>query len=462
VIEEEVKTIIPDKNLPDNIRMSLEVSDDKIYYSMDNEVFIYEIDYEIDYEDSPFGIQAPYSSLGEIPQEKNFLEVNNLISDIGAKWIRMLVPELEKTKEFSHEFNIIAGISSPEYPNNMVQHITKTKKIVSLYKDDVQAWMIINEADLNWKDTDENYAKYVIETSKAIKSVSPDAKIAISFAGLEGEEHGFSATELLDSALENNIGSHFDILDFHFQGSKGKYKEVLNYVSKYNQILSKHGINKKSLWITEYGTYSGDPQEECSQWWVEGPQSEKEHASELIKRYIYGISLNIDKMFWTGITEWNKEYQGFGLCSDAYPYKQYFNYVGLINTPTQADSSSHKKLAYFSYKFMTEKLEGSDWDNVQTFQELDNVYIYKFTKNNEPIWVAWWDYFDDTGTSKTISLDVGNINSAKITEAVPDAEDGSKIDANDYPDFFKTETKTVSGGKVEITLGESPVFVEGK
>lgn len=83
-------------------------------------------------------------------------------------------------------------------------------------------------------------------------------------------------------------------------------------------------------------------------------------------------------------------------------------------------------------------------------------------KNNEPIWVAWWDYFDDTGSSKTISLDVGSISSVKITEAVPDAEDGSKINANDYPDFFETETKIASSGKVKITLGESPVFVEGK
>ncbi|MBU4070007.1 MAG: hypothetical protein KJ646_03410, partial [Nanoarchaeota archaeon] len=80
----------------------------------------------------------------------------------------------------------------------------------------------------------------------------------------------------------------------------------------------------------------------------------------------------------------------------------------------------------------------------------------------EPVWVVWWDYFDDTGSSKTISLDVGSISSVKITEAVPNAESGADLDENNYPDFFNTETKTASGGKVEITLGESPVFVEGK
>lgn len=63
---------------------------------------------------------------------------------------------------------------------------------------------------------------------------------------------------------------------------------------------------------------------------------------------------------------------------------------------------------------------------------------------------------------KTISLDVGDISLVKITDAVPDAESGADLDKKDYPDFFKTETKTVSGGKVEIILGESPVFIEGK
>jgi hypothetical protein len=57
-------------------------------------------------------------------------------------------------------------------------------------------------------------------------------------------------------------------------------------------------------------------------------------------------------------------------------------------------------------------------------------------------------------------LDVGNINSVKITEAVPDAESGADLDENDYPHFFNIETKAVNNGKVTIILEENPVFIE--
>lgn len=36
----------------------------------------------------------------------------------------------------------------------------------------------------------------------------------------------------------------------------------------------------------------------------------------------------------------------------------YFDNVGLINNPAN-DGKSHKKLSYFTYKLMIEKLEGS-------------------------------------------------------------------------------------------------------
>jgi hypothetical protein len=79
-------------------------------------------------------------------------------------------------------------------------------------------------------------------------------------------------------------------------------------------------------------------------------------------------------------------------------------------------------------------------------------------KNGKPVWVAWWDYFDDSGTEKSITIYVGDINSVKITESVPKYETGKEV--TDYSTAFNAETKTASGGKVTITLGESPVFVE--
>jgi hypothetical protein len=59
-----------------------------------------------------------------------------------------------------------------------------------------------------------------------------------------------------------------------------------------------------------------------------------------------------------------------------------------------------------------------------------------------------------------ITIDIGNINSVKITEAVPNAESGKDLDENDYPNFFNTDVITANNGIIIITLRQSPVFIE--
>ena len=103
---------------------------------------------------------------------------------------------------------------------------------------------------------------------------------------------------------------------------------------------------------------------------------------------------------------------------------------------------------------MVEVLEGSDWNNIQTIQEKDDVYIYKFIKNGKPIWVAW----NDNSSSKQITISGISSSQAKITEAIPKYESGK--DVTDYNNAFNTETKSVGSGKITITLKDKPVFVE--
>ena len=170
-----------------------------------------------------------------------------------------------------------------------------------------------------------------------------------------------------------------------------------------------------------------------------------------------------------------KVFPAFGLIEGFKHDNGYFDHTGLIYDGNGSDDLGLgvKKLSYYTYKLMTEKLEGSDWDNTRTIRESDNVYVYKFTpnpnkfdtgqaKNGNPVYVAWWDYFDDTGSSKTVTLNVGNIDSVKVTEAVPNADSGAGLNENDYPNFFETETKSVTNGQVTLTLGDSPVFIEVK
>jgi hypothetical protein len=77
---------------------------------------------------------------------------------------------------------------------------------------------------------------------------------------------------------------------------------------------------------------------------------------------------------------------------------------------------------------------------------------------------SWWDQFvifeKKPGKTKTMNIDVGNVDSVKITETIPNADWGKNLKDKDYPNFFKTEVKKVIDGKVSLDLWEKPVFME--
>ncbi|KKR77652.1 MAG: hypothetical protein UU20_C0003G0027 [Parcubacteria group bacterium GW2011_GWE2_40_8] len=395
--------------------------------------------------DSPFAIQAPFMSRTEDKGYISDQEAKDLLLDAGAKEVRLVLPELEKydinnllTK---NNISISSDIAFPVYPKDMEKHKSEVKASAKKYKNNVKAWLVINEAETGWKDTPEKYAEYFIATSKAIKSEAPDALVVMNLAGVSpaGESSSSAGLKFLDTALKNGVGPYFDVLDIHIQGDAANYINMGKIVSDYNNIFKQNGIEKKSVWSTEFGTYDGDPDENSRL-----PGMKLLYQSEKT-----GLSVGIKKMFWTTMVEWSHyDKNSSGNC--------YFCSTGLVNNSRNDDGKSHKKLAYYTYKKMVEVLDGSDWNNIQTIQEKDGIYIYKFTKNNKSIWVAW----NDNDGSKQVTISGITSSQVKVTEAIPKYESGKEV--TDYSAAFNTETKTVSGGKVTITLKDAPVFVEEK
>ena len=408
--------------------------------------------------DSPFALQAPFMSRAEDKGYISSEEATNFLLDAGVKEVRMLLPELEKynindllTK---NNIAISADIAQPMYPKDMEKHKSEVKASAKKYKNNVEAWLVVNEAETGWKDTPEKYAEYFIATSKAIKSEAPDALVVMNLAGVSpaGEMSSSAGLKFLETALKNGVGSYFDVLDIHIQGDATNYKNLGKIVSDYNKIFKQNGIKEKPIWNTEFGTYDGDPDENPRLPGMKlSYQSEEVQAGGLIKKYIYGLSVGIKKMFWTTMVEWsNYDKSGSGNC--------YFCSTGLVNN-SRNDGLSHKKLAYYTYKKMVEVLDGSDWTNIQTIQESGGVYIYKFTKNNKPIWVAW----NDNAESKSVTISGITSSSVKITEAIPKHESGKEV--TDYSTAFTTKTETPTTvshliGNITISLKDVPVFVE--
>ncbi|MFH1000909.1 MAG: hypothetical protein V1783_08715 [Bacteroidota bacterium] len=408
------------------------------------------------------------------------------INNLGVSWARLSPSELiwDPSSKKGNAFSswtladqkidkaindglnvLIPPLSTLKTPNNWSEYEKFLGEFVDRYKNRVKYFEVGNEMNGMWEPTvkgnyEEEIVEYLVRNYNVIKEHCPTCKVVFGalsskpldyYSGCANKRMCMQNLYPLIKAHPEFKGQAFDVLDFHWYGNKNNYQYLDKSGKEYtfselvNDIKSdfvKYNINAE-LWMIEAGTYSDQPEDVS---FSLAHQTEKEQAIDLVKRYAYPLSLGVKKIFWTTLTEfWN--YAGIP--------NGYFDNIGLVNNPMNTrDGLSHKKLSYYTYKKMVEVLDGSDWNNVQTIQESDGVYIYKFTKNGKPIWVAW----NDNSQSKAVSLDIGNIKSVQVTETVPKYESGKEV--TDYGAAFNAESKTVQNRQITLTLNDVPVFVE--
>ncbi len=442
----------------------------------------------LDFEDSPFGFHpALVAKFGY--SDSGYIDAQN----IGVRWNRpslytfwfKVQPDIDDPAYTWDEYdnlygnipagiNILANIATQprsydagrEIPGSYLpidedKYTAFVKATVERYDGDgmddmpgivnpIRYWQVDNEPQVQIKT---GYAGLQQITYMAIKEACSECKVMIG--GATGFPDNFADNFSVYAQILSDLnGQYVDIFDFHWYGfADGDYRESKDAYDLVRSKLNEYGFGNIPVWITEMGSHSGtitweDPYDGLY-------QSEAQQAGDYLKRFIYPLSFGVKKIF-----------PAFGLIEGFKSNNGYFDHTGLIYDGAFSDDLGLgiKKLGYYTYKLMTDKLEGSDWDNIQVIQESGNVYIYKVLKGGEPVYVAWWDYFDEAGytagDTKMVVLNVDFTGDALITTAVPNADSGADLDENNYPDFFDTETKTVSNGQVTITLGESPVFVE--
>ncbi|MEW6654827.1 MAG: hypothetical protein AB1394_15345, partial [Bacteroidota bacterium] len=105
----------------------------------------------------------------------------------------------------------------------------------------------------------------------------------------------------------------------------------------------------KPVWITETGATSSPSNRHPS-------ATQKTQAEEVVKRTVMGIATGAEKVFWHKLQGVSEEDTTFGVLTGDFT----------------------RKLSYYTYKKMVEILEGSDWNNIQTIQEKDGIYLYRF------------------------------------------------------------------------------------
>jgi len=321
----------------------------------------------------------------------------------------------------------------------------------------IRYWQVGNEPDLQQQS---GFAQLQQITYQAIKQACAECTVLIGGATGFPEDYAAHFDERYAPILAELAGQYVDAFDFHWYGTaSGDYRlhdattreDVLDHI---RAALAANGFSPDlPIWITEMGSYSGDPAE------LQFPfQSERQQAGDYFKRYLYALSRGVKKVF-----------AAFGLMEGFKHNDGYFDHTGLIYNGEGSDDPGLgvRKLGYYTYKLMTEKLEGSEWDSIATLSDgADHVYAYTFVKKQTgaPVCVAWWDWFDDPdyteGDTMTFDLPLAEADSVRIIQAVPEAESGADLDENDYPQFFRTATRPVVEGTATIPLGKNPVFVE--
>ncbi|MBI4838942.1 MAG: hypothetical protein HY806_07365, partial [Nitrospirae bacterium] len=449
---------------------------------------------------SPFGIMAAFdsSTLTTINTSNKIAWAGNHFQNLGAKWSRAngdnimwytAEPQLGGGYNWSQAdsalkgmyqnsgegFNTVLIVSSSRgkgtnydlEPENETYFKNFVKALVERYDGDgindcspndcgsnvrVKYWQAENEPFPSaWKRTGgtlDGYVRFVELLSQTAKETDPDAKIVLGAFSMFNEIGVPDFSYVISSLKAKNIP--FEAVDTH-HWYYGKGYQIP--VGGMRSILDLNGYNNVKIFSLEYGSHAGDPT--VPDW---PARTEKDQAKFLINGYVYNIANGVSLINWNNLVEWSN-------FADVPGYV--YNFMGLIADGANGDSAGAgtPRLSYYTYKKMTDILGGSDWNNIQIINETNNIYIYKFIKNNNPVYVAWWEYLNEPayiyGNLKTVTFTVDFTGNVTVTEAVPNADTGAYLNEMDYPNFFETGTTAVTYGEITLSLGESPVFVEG-
>lgn len=231
--------------------------------------------------------------------------------------------------------------------------------------------------------TQRDYINYLDRISKIIKKNDSTAKI---YAGTlsQGEVFGKDYIETNENLLSYiNMGiqnlvdgfvfenyflsvNTYYLADNTLQFSGLNYKSLSNYYTSVKEILAKNGIKDKEL-ILKTGTFGGETIEKIR-------QEEVEQGNENFKAFIYSKALGFDRVMIDRFYD-----------SDSNNSQDFFSRTGLIK---KYGESSTKKDSYWSFKFLTDKLNGASFK--ETISGLpSNLEGYIFKKENKNYYIIW-------------------------------------------------------------------------
>lgn len=482
--------------------------------------FSYSTDYALSREevDSPFGFTTSFlcperSSNEEMLKKRRNFEFDGLPADappystaleLGVKWERLSNPVLDWSFVQRDKESIVNGQYNWDIPDNFIKRIPSglnlvvtinvnsmllrpgrwefaapqareayiefVKRAVERYDGDgqydmpglkspVKYWQVENEPEvrikkkrggprlegadfngrrINRREAEEwrGYAELIEITSDAVKSTDRDAKVLS--AGMVSPPPRMRLELLNDfwiPLIRTLKKGAIDIFDFHWFD-----ESIIESRSAYAMLrdaLDESGLSRVDIWMTETGSSSKD--------------SERKQAMQVIKRYIFPLSYGVKKVFWA-----------WALVEGWPPFdcQSMFDYTGLIYDGRCPGDPGYgvKKLAFYAYKQMTEKLKASRLDSIAVIASGKNgIYAYKFPQEDKDLYILW---SEENSGGRNLELKAAKNSEYVLTEAIPNVSQGKHLNPASR-NIFKTKTLVSLGAMLSVEVSSVPVYIEG-
>jgi hypothetical protein len=407
--------------------------------------------------ESPFGVFGPYGY--EMDPGATVITrqtAGSYLKDLGASWVQVRYWEEIDVPAGISVYSRIGGEAHVDSSNITDAYRSALRNVIRTYKGQIKYWEVGTEPSgfpppRGWKDNPQSYAVFLRESYSIIKQECGDCKVV--FGGLSGVGAGLTedwpSARFLREVLAAGGGKYIDAFEFKQHHYMAKdYRIIKKRMDVYRKLFSEVGIDLKRMPVfLETATHDGAPSEPAGSLLSKiplAPQTESEQAAGLFRIYIYSIAQGIDKVFWNLLIE--RYNFGGNPGSD-------FNHYGLIHNEKN-ERLSHRKLAFFTFKKMTEILDGADWKGIQIVQDQDDLFLCRIPKKGHVVWAAWSD------RQNVRPMIVSGITSAAVvmTTMVPTAATGKNV--IDYARSFLTERLHAVSGKVTIQITNIPVLLE--
>jgi acetyl esterase/lipase len=441
------------------------------------------------YLDNNYGVIISFVS-----DKVNFKHNYLLLDENSLEYWKKVVYRIVERYDGDSDFGCLIGNKKDCY--NLNDNLYPEKKLNDMILTrPIKHWQIENE--WTWQILYKNLEKVKIEDlishmseiSSEIKKADSDSKILMSgFVGLQvpflyQQKKGFiergtpdcnykktyydnlNSTEKkwvkdeYDKTLYliKNAADYYDIIDFHFYGNDPEL--LVNFTKFLNNLLAENNLIDKEYWVLEaaspfyfFNLISPQnhnlPHSRCifdlCEEYDNSIYDENIHSANLIKMYIFGLSSGVKKMFYSTLKplcHWDENYARLSLM----------------------DLEGNKKLAYFTYKLMTDKI--SDYESLERIYLINNDsndYIYEAKVDNKSVFIAWTksnnhsvdmtEYFQGDVNITTLFIDKTS------KERIIKTTKSSDIEISNSPIFIEEYNSASCGGSIcddeELTLSK--------